>query len=195
MAEKKVIKVNDIKADAEERKCPVEKARYYVKEFLSGPMCGKCFPCSMGSYEARIILNNVSQGRGKEKDLFNLKRIASVMLDGSMCKRGKDSARFMLEWIDTDVFSKHIEGACPDRTCSAYIEYRIISDKCTLCGECLTACKYGAIRGEKKKAFISGYQPFEIKHTKCVKCGECIPACPENAIIIVDAKIKEPVGV
>ena len=195
MAEKKLVKVDDIKSDAEERKCPVEKALFYITEFLSDPMCGKCFPCSMGSYEAAIILSNIIKGRGREKDLFNLKRIALEMLDGSKCKKGKDSAKFILEWMDTDAFSNHIEGTCPDRTCGAYIEYRIISDKCTLCGECLTACKYGAIHGEKKEAFFSGYQPFEIKHTKCVKCGECIPVCPENAIIIVDAKIKEPVGV
>ena len=195
MAEKKLIKINDIKTDAEKRKCPVGKSLFYITEFLSGPMCGKCFPCSMGSYEAKVILNNIIEGTGIEKDLFNLKRIASEMLDGSMCKKGKDTARFILEWMDTNAFGSHIEGICPDRTCSAYIEYRIISGKCTLCGECLQACKYSAIHGEKKEAFFSGYKPFEIRQAKCVRCGECMPVCPAKAIIIVDAKIKEPVGV
>jgi NAD-dependent dihydropyrimidine dehydrogenase PreA subunit len=117
-----------------------------------------------------------------------LSEVAREMLDGSMCKKGKNTAGFILEWMDTTAFSSHIEGSCPDRTCSAYIEYRIISGKCTLCGECLTACKYGAVHGEKKQAFISGYKPFEIRQTKCVKCGECIKVCKEGAIKLISAK-------
>ena len=89
MTEKKIIKVEDIRADAGSRDCPVDQALYYVTEFLSGPMCGKCFPCSMGSYEAKIILKNITEGTGTEEQLSNLKRIASDMLDGSMCKKGK----------------------------------------------------------------------------------------------------------
>ncbi len=188
MAEKKLIKINDIKTEAEERRCPVEKALFYITEFLSGPMCGKCFPCSMGSYEARVILNNIIEGKAEGEDLFKLKRIASEMVNGSMCKRGKDTAGFMLQWIETDAFGRHIEGICPDLTCSAYIEYTIISGKCTMCGECLTACKYGAIYGEKKQAFTSGYRPFEIRQTKCVKCGECVKVCKDGAISLISAK-------
>ena len=196
MTEKKLIKAADIKTRAEERKkCPVEKALFYITEFLSGPMCGKCFPCSMGSYEARVILNNIIDAAATDESLFRLRRIAAEMLVGSMCRKGKDTARFILEWMDTSAFGSHIEGICPDRTCSAYIEYRIISGECDLCGECLPACKYSAIHGEKKQAFISGYKPFEIKQTKCVRCGECLPVCPAKAIVIVDAKIKEPAGV
>ncbi len=191
MTDKRLIKVDDIRKTADERKCPVEKALFYITEFLAGPMCGKCFPCSMGSYEARAVLNNMTDGKAAEEDLFKLRRIASGMLIGSMCKKGKDTGRFILRWIDTAGFAGHMEGICPERTCSAYIEYTIVTAKCTMCGECLTACKYGAIYGERRRAFISGYRPFEIRRTKCVKCGECVPACPEKAIVVVDAKVKE----
>lgn len=195
MTEQKELKVEDIKKAADEKRCAVQKALYYVTEFLSGPMCGKCFPCSMGSYEARAILNSVVEGHGTEKGLSNLKRIATLMLDSSMCKKGKDTARFILEWMDTDVFARHIEGICPAKTCAAFIEYRIIPEKCDLCGICQDVCEYGAIHGEKKKPYLSGYRPFEIRQKKCTKCGECIKVCPTGAIILVDAKIKEPVGV
>lgn len=195
MAEKKVIKVEDIKNDADKRDCPVEQALYYITEFLSGPMCAKCFPCSMGSYEAKLILNKIIEGSGTEEHLSNLKRIASDMLDGSMCKKGKDTARFILDWMKTDVFEKHIEGICPARKCEAFIEYIIIPEKCTNCGICKDVCKYNAIYGEKAKPFTSGYLPFEIRQTKCVKCGDCINICPENAIILQDIKSKEPVKV
>lgn len=190
----KPLKVEEIKTTADTIACPVEKAQYYVSQFLAGPMCGKCFPCSMGSYEARIILNVIIEGRGKRRDLERLKRIASEMVESSMCKKGKDTARFLLEWLDSDVFLKHIEGYCPARTCAAFIEYRIIPGKCTLCGKCKDICKYNAVHGDKVKPFMGGYLPFEIRQKKCVNCGDCIKVCPENAIILADARDREMAG-
>jgi formate hydrogenlyase subunit 6/NADH:ubiquinone oxidoreductase subunit I len=195
MADKKIIKVEDIKTEAEKEACPVQQALYYVTEFLAGPMCAKCFPCSMGSYEAKQILTRITEGTGTATDIMNLKRISSEMLESSMCKKGKDTARFMLEWLDTDVFTAHLEGTCPDKSCRAFVEYRIVPDKCTLCGICKNVCKYNAIFGEKAAPFKGGYYPFEIRQTKCVKCGDCIHVCPEGAIVLLDLKVKEPAGV
>ncbi len=195
MAEQKEKKVEDIKKEAEQKKCPVNKALYYMEEFLAGPMCGKCFPCEMGTYEARIRLKNITEGKGSETDLSSLKRIASDMLESSRCKKGKDTAKFILEWIDTGVYEEHFGGRCPDKECPALIEYRIIPEKCTMCGLCQDACKYNAIIGEKKTAYKSGYLPFEIRQKRCTKCGDCIKVCPTNAIIIVDVKAKEKVSV
>ena len=50
----------------------------------------------MGSYEARTILKNLMGGKGSEAELANLKRIADEMVESSMCKKGKDTARFLL---------------------------------------------------------------------------------------------------
>ncbi|MCL4492133.1 MAG: 4Fe-4S binding protein [Nitrospirae bacterium] len=195
MEEKKELKVEDIKTAAEGKRCPVQKALYYISEFLSGPMCGKCFPCSMGSYEAKVRLQGIVDGEGTESDLRALRRIASEMAESSMCKKGKDSAKFIMEWMGTDVYREHLEGRCPDKECLALIEYRIITDACTMCGLCKDACKYGAILGEKPKPYLSGYMPYEVRQKRCVKCGECVKVCPEGAIIIVDAGLTEPVGV
>ena len=131
--ETKEAKVEDIRKSAEERDCPVEKALYYVTEFLSGPMCGKCFPCSMGCYEAKLRLQNIADGRGNDDDLAALSRIAGNMLEASMCKKGKDSARFIREWLDTDIFKKHVDGICPSGSCVALIEYRICPVFLSLC--------------------------------------------------------------
>jgi len=189
MTEQKEKKVEDIKKEAEaSKKCPVNKALYYIEEFLLGPMCGKCFPCEMGVYEARIRLKNLTEGKGSETDLFALKRIANEMLISSRCKRGKDTAQFILEWMGSNIYKEHVEGRCPDKECIALIEYRIIPEDCIMCGLCQDACKYNAIIGEKKTTYKSGYLPFEIRQKRCIKCGDCIKVCPTNAIVIVDKK-------
>ncbi|RJQ16276.1 MAG: 4Fe-4S dicluster domain-containing protein [Nitrospiraceae bacterium] len=195
MIEQKELKTEDIKKSAEEKSCAVEKALSYVTGFLSGPMCGRCFPCALGTYEMKARLQNIADGRGRDEDLAAIGRIAGNMLEASMCKKGKDTAKFVLEWIGSDVFKKHIEGVCPDKTCVAMIEYRIVPGKCNMCGLCKDACIYGAIHGEKKKPYLSGYLPYEIRQKKCQKCGDCIKVCPTGAIILVDAKERETVGV
>lgn len=195
MNEKRTVKVEDIKNDAVAIKCPVERSFYYISGFLAGPMCGKCFPCSMGSYEVKLLLKDLMDGKGSMEELLHIRKIADEMLVASMCKKGKDTAGFILEWLDEGVFTKHLEGVCPEKTCKTLIEYRIIPDKCTMCGDCLESCEYGAIRGEKAKPFISGYHPFVIRQKNCVKCGECITVCPAAAIVLVDAKAADAVGV
>jgi NADH-quinone oxidoreductase subunit F len=124
-----------------------------------------------------------------------LKRIAAQMLESSRCKKGKDTAIFIIEWIDTDVFRMHLEGVCPEKECRSLVEFRVIPEKCIVCGLCKDACRYHAIHGEKAKAFQSGYFAFEVRQKKCIKCGECVSVCPTEAIVIVDAKSKEPVSV
>ena len=196
MTELKEKKVEDIKKEADEGiKCPVSRALYYISGFLSGPMCGKCFPCSMGSYEAKIRLQHIIDGKATEADLLALKRISSEMLEASMCKKGKDTAKFVLDWLATDIFAEHINGICRENECTAMMEYVIVSGKCTMCGACLDVCKDNAIVGEKRKTYKSGYLPFEIRQKRCTRCGECMKVCSEGAVILVGAKKAEPVGV
>ncbi|TAN45913.1 MAG: 4Fe-4S dicluster domain-containing protein [Nitrospirae bacterium] len=189
------LKVEDIKKNADVKGCPVERSLYYITEFLAGPMCGRCFPCMMGSYEAKIRLQHLVEGRGETGDVEAIRRIATDMLEASMCKKGKDTAKFIMEWMASGVFEAHAGKRCPDNLCKAFIEYRIVGNKCEICGACKEACKYGAILGEKRKTYLSGYLPYEIRQKRCVKCGECIKACPYGAIIIVETKTNRLVGV
>ena len=195
MTETKEKKTSDIKKEADEISCPVKRAVYFVDEFLKGPMCGKCFPCEMGSYEALVRLRGIEGGSGAEDDLGALRRIAGEMLKTSRCKKGKDTANFIIEWIDTDVFAGHIQGVCADKECMALVEYVVIPDKCTNCALCHEACKDNAITGEKAATFLSEYVPFEISQERCTKCGECIKVCPEEAIELIDVMDAEGVEV
>ena len=186
--EKKEVKMKDVQEKADEKKCPVQRSLVFIEEFLDGPMCGKCFPCSMGTYEERIRLKRVIEGTATEEDIETIKNISSHMQVASMCKKGKDTANYILEQINTNEYASHISGECANGECKECIKYIIIPENCTMCGDCLDACKDFAIIGEKKKKFLSGYLPFEIVQKRCTKCGECIKVCKYDAIKQVSAK-------
>ena len=54
---------------------------------------------------------------------------------------------------------------------------RVISDKCTACETCVTACPFGAIEMRDGKAFIT-----EV----CTMCGSCVEVCEFKAIERLD---------
>lgn len=184
----KPVTMKDVKAKAEEMKCTAQQAFVFIEEFLAEPMCGRCFPCSFGSYEARIRLKRVAEGTSNEEDIERLNRICSNMLEASMCKKGKDTAAFIGEKIEKKDLLKHLAGECVSKECKDFDVYIIDPDKCTMCGLCLDACKDNAIKGEKREAFRSGYLPFEIAQKRCTKCGDCIKVCPDKAILLITSK-------
>jgi NAD-dependent dihydropyrimidine dehydrogenase PreA subunit len=187
--------MKDVLAASGKAKCPVQKSQIFVEEFLSEPMCGKCHPCSLGSYEALVRIKRISSGKGKQEDMAAVRRIAEDMLESSRCIKGKDTAKFLLEVLNTASFREHLAGHCAERECTALIMFRVIPEKCTLCGLCKDACKHHAVQGEKQVSYRSGYLPFEIRQKRCIKCGDCMTACPTQAIIVTEVESKEPVGV
>ncbi len=185
---KKPVKMEDVKAKADEKNCSVQKALTFVEEFLAEPMCGRCFPCSMGSYETRIRLNRLVDGSASQDDIDAVMKIAEVMLEASMCKKGKDTAKYIKEDVDLKELAEHLTGICAKTECAEYVKYIIIPENCTMCGDCLDVCKDNAIIGEKKKPYLTGYLPFEIAQKRCTKCGECIKVCKDGAIKIISSK-------
>jgi NAD-dependent dihydropyrimidine dehydrogenase PreA subunit len=197
MTEEKEKKLKDIRKEADAIKCVVRQALYLVEEFLEGPMCGKCFPCEMGAYEARVRLEGLVAGSGRDDDIDALRRIADHMALTSRCKKGKDVAGFLHEWLGSEEFSEHLNRVCRTTECTALMKYLVIPEKCTVCGECQEVCKDNAVIGEKKLPFRSGYLPFEISQKRCTKCGECIKVCPSDAIefVGITEKTEEEVQV
>jgi ferredoxin len=190
MTETKEKNLKEIIQDAQQHKCPVQQSLSLLEEFMAGPMCGRCLPCPMSCYEMFQICKNFAEGKGQQNELDAMKILAPNMDLASMCKSGKDTAKFIQNTL-TDCNEKyiaHTEGKCPDGECKSLYTYRIIAENCTMCGECKTACKFDAIIGEKKVSYLVGYLPFEIAYKRCTNCGECIKVCNFGAIEIVDAK-------
>lgn len=51
---------------------------------------------------------------------------------------------------------------------------KVIGDKCTACGACITCCPADAIKMEKNS---EGFEYPVIDMKKCIKCGKCITKC------------------
>lgn len=126
----------------------------------------------------------IQQGEGDVEDINALSEIARQLQKASLCKKGKDSGLYLKEWLQSGIFQEHINRCCSTLQCPSMIEYKIISRACTNCGKCKDACRFGAIVGETKTPFKTGYIPFEILEKKCNRCGECIKVCPESAIVL-----------
>jgi MinD superfamily P-loop ATPase len=188
MPDKKERSTGDIIEETENQSCPVRKAAYYIDAFLKELMCGKCFPCALGTHEAALVLQDIISGNASNTDIGKLRHIADIMIISSRCKKGRDTAQFIIELLKTGTFSEHAEGRCPDRECAAYSEYSIVAEKCIMCGACQDVCKYHAVVGEKKIPYLSGYVPFVIVSRRCTRCGECLNVCPNEAIIVVDKR-------
>jgi len=187
------ITIDEIRKDAEEKTCSVQKALRFLEEFIAGPMCGRCYPCSLGTEEAKIRLLRLSQhlDDASESDIEAIKRIAFYMTEGSYCKKGRDTGRFLAEKLESaeEEFRLHLSGICPKRECLSLIEYVVNPDLCVACGACVKRCKYDAIKGKTAES-SEGFLPFEIKKNVCVRCGECVSVCPTGAIEVI-SRIKE----
>lgn len=188
MPDHKERSTSDIIKETENQSCPVRKAAYYIDAFLKKLMCGKCFPCALGTHEAAIILRIMISGNAANADIDALSRIAEAMLMASRCRKGRNTAQFITELLKTETFSEHAKGRCPNRECASYSDYRIVSEKCIMCGECQAVCTCHAVVGEKKVPYLSGYLPFEIVSMRCTRCGECLKVCPNDAIRAEDRR-------
>jgi ferredoxin len=189
--------LEEIREEAEGKACPVLRMKYFVEEFIDGPMCSKCYPCALGTAEAKLRLMSLTQrDTACEADRKVLQKIAEKMVEASFCKKGKDTGRFLIETITgaADEIRQHHAGVCPAKECVSFLSYVIRPDQCIMCGDCLRVCRHNAILGEKKDLYRSGYLPFEIREKRCTRCGECVHVCPAGAIEISTALTREIAG-
>ena len=176
----------------QESKCPVnatrQKLTFFYNDNSKDGMCSKCHPCKLGIFEAIKIFEAIQAGKGGEKHIAQLKRIAVDVKDGGLCKKGKDHADILAAFLagSASDLDRHIKGVCTHHECKQLTRYEIDPALCTMCDKCREVCKDNAIEGQKLQPYKGGFTPFRIRQQRCTHCGECIKVCPEKAVVIID---------
>jgi NADH-quinone oxidoreductase subunit F len=162
----------------DEDTCMVDVAKYFLT-FLEEESCGKCVPCREGIRRMREVLEEITQGNGKEGDIEILEDISFILREGALCALGSTAANPVMSTIHyfKDEYEAHIKDKkCPAGICNALIQYFIDPEKCTGCTRCVKACPVEAITGERKMA-------HRIDEEKCIKCGSCFDVCKFNSVV------------
>ena len=157
--------------------CMVDIAKFFL-EFTVDESCGKCTPCRIGNKRLLEILTKITEGKGTEQDLIDLKDLATTIKHTSLCGLGKCAPNPVLSTLEYfyDEYLAHVkEHKCPAGKCTALVNY-YITDACKGCTLCSRVCPAGCISGNKKEQHV-------IDTSKCLKCGTCMEKCKFNAII------------
>ena len=60
----------------------------FAMEFCALESCGKCTPCRIGSTRGVEVMDKIIQNRNREANLYLLRDLCDVMLNGSLCGLG-----------------------------------------------------------------------------------------------------------
>ena len=160
--------------------CMVDLAKYFLN-FTQLESCGKCTFCRIGTKRMLEILERITDGNGKERDLVLLEDLAHKIKMASLCGLGQTAPNPVLTTLKyfREEYEAHIfDKKCPAHNCPSLITYHIVLEYCKGCGVCIKACPTGSITGNKKEIPV-------LNESLCIKCGKCYDACKLDAIIKV----------
>jgi len=107
--------------------CAVDMARFFM-EFCQDESCGKCTPCREGTKRMLEILNNITQGQGKEGDIELLEELARIIKDASLCGLGQTAPNPVLSTIR--YFREEYEEHIRDHKCRAAVCTALFKSPC-----------------------------------------------------------------
>lgn len=173
----------------DENTCMVDVAKFFMT-FITSESCGKCVPCREGTKRMLEIIERIpksydSAGNPLDalqrfKGIVNLKKLAEVIQDTSLCGLGKSAPNPILSGLKyfKDEYEEHLfERKCSAGVCKELLTYTIDPEKCTGCTLCAIKCPNDSIVGEKKYL-------HEIIQQTCIQCGMCYEACNFDAVKI-----------
>ncbi len=162
----------------DETDCMVNTAKFFL-EFTQAESCGKCTPCRIGTKRLLEILERITSGNGKERDIEFLEELSHYIKSASLCGLGMTAPNPVLSTLRyfRNEYEAHIKDKrCPALVCKDLITYSVLEEICTGCGACKRVCPADAIRGTRK-------MPHRIDPNICVKCGTCFDVCKFKSIM------------
>jgi len=158
--------------------CMVNIARFYM-EFIVEESCGRCAPCRIGNKRMLEILTGITEGRGSEEDLNELRSLSETIMDTSLCGLGQTAPNPVLSTMKyfMDEYEAHVKDhRCPAGVCQKLLRYEILPEKCIGCTSCARGCPVSCISGSVKQVHL-------IDQSKCIKCGACMTRCKFGAVV------------
>jgi NADH-quinone oxidoreductase subunit F/NADP-reducing hydrogenase subunit HndC len=162
----------------DEETCMVDVAKFFLN-FTLNESCGKCPPCRLGTHQMYEIMERITSGTGTMEDIDRLEKIGNQIKDTALCGLGQGAPLPILSTIKyfRHEYEEHVkEKFCSARVCRGLGVYVVKQDECILCGECVKACAFDAVKETRDTFFID--QDY------CTKCKACYTACPPKAIKI-----------
>ncbi len=168
--------------------CMVDLARFFTA-FFKKESCGKCIPCREGTARMLEVMENATsrpsenhsfQTLERFKGVMQLKGLAAVIKDTSLCSLGKSSPNAILNTLKhfKEEFDTHLfERKCAANVCTDLRIFSIDVEACTGCTACFKKCPVDAIIGSPR-------YPHFIVEEKCIGCGTCYDVCKFNAVLI-----------
>lgn len=168
--------------------CMLDLAKFFTR-FFKNESCGKCIPCREGTARMLEIVEGATRKPQKNqsyqtlerfKGIMQLKGMADVMKDTSLCSLGKSAPNAILNTLANfkKEFDAHVfERKCPAGVCTDLRTYHIDVEMCTGCTACFKKCPADAIIGAPR-------QPHFVVQDKCISCNACFEACKFNAVVV-----------
>jgi NADH:ubiquinone oxidoreductase subunit F (NADH-binding)/(2Fe-2S) ferredoxin/Pyruvate/2-oxoacid:ferredoxin oxidoreductase delta subunit len=160
----------------DEETCMVDIAKFFLS-FTQSESCGKCPPCRIGTSAMLDILEKITSGQGEHGDIEKLEELGENIIAGALCGLGNSAPNPVLTTIKyfREEYEEHINDKyCRAKACSGLGKYSIDKTECILCGLCVNACAFNAVKETRKEFFIDV--------DNCTSCKACYSVCPTDAI-------------
>ncbi|MCS7280578.1 MAG: FAD-dependent oxidoreductase [Desulfobacterota bacterium] len=160
-------------------------------EAVQKESCGRCVPCSKGTYVVVEALKKIAEGKGKREDLDLAIRVAEYIRDSSKCSIGQTGLKPFFDILK--YFSHQIEKCLSGERVGKKATYRY-----SVTAPCMSACPSGLdipkyVEEIREGKFVESLMTIRNKTCLPGTLGRvCVRPCEENCR---RALVDEPVSI